>query len=103
MVCIKETTNRPIRTARDRGVIMYLNEHAKIPSRAADYVIDMWVPAPVSLRVTLVAAGTPEEIIKNPDSITGAYLTGKKQIRLPETRRKPGRGKIDYRSGANNL
>ncbi|MBF0904371.1 MAG: excinuclease ABC subunit UvrA, partial [Atopobium sp.] len=52
----------------------------------------------------VVAAGTPEEIVENPDSITGAYLTGKKQIRLPETRRKPGRGKIKITgASANNL
>ena len=51
-----------------------------------------------------MTAGTPEEIVENPDSITGAYLTGKKQIRLPEARRKPGRGKIKITgASANNL
>jgi excinuclease ABC subunit A len=52
----------------------------------------------------VVAAGTPEEIKRNPDSLTGAYLTGKRMIELPEKRRNPRRGAFKI-SGcrANNL
>ena len=98
--------NRLIETLkqlRDRGNTVLVVEHDEDTIRAADYVIDMG-PGAGELGGHVVAAGTPEEIIKNPDSITGAYLTGKKQIRLPETRRKPGRGKIKITgASANNL
>ena len=98
--------NRLIETLkqlRDRGNTVLVVEHDEDTIRAADYVIDMG-PGAGELGGHVVAAGTPEEIIKNPDSITGAYLTGKKQIRLPEARRKPGHGKIKITgASANNL
>ena len=98
--------NRLIETLkqlRDRGNTALVVEHDEDTIRAADYVIDMG-PGAGELGGHVVAAGTPEEIVKNPDSITGAYLTGKKQIRLPEARRKPGRGKIKITgASANNL
>ena len=98
--------NRLIETLkqlRDRGNTVLVVEHDEDTIRAADYVIDMG-PGAGELGGHVVAAGTPEEIVENPDSITGAYLTGKKQIRLPETRRKPGRGKIKITgASANNL
>lgn len=98
--------NRLIETLkqlRDRGNTVLVVEHDEDTIRAADYVIDMG-PGAGELGGYVVAAGTPEDIVENPDSITGAYLTGKKQIRLPETRRKPGRGKIKITgASANNL
>lgn len=98
--------NRLIETLkqlRDRGNTVLVVEHDEDTIRAADYVIDMG-PGAGELGGHVVAAGTPEEIVENPDSITGAYLTGKKQIRLPEARRKPGRGKIKITgASANNL
>ena len=52
----------------------------------------------------VVAAGTPEQIAANPDSLTGAYLTGARQIRLPDERRHPDRGRITITGAeANNL
>ncbi len=98
--------NRLIETLkqlRDRGNTVLVVEHDEDTIRAADYVIDMG-PGAGELGGHVVAAGTPEEIVENPDSITGAYLTGMKQIRLPEARRKPGRGKIKITgASANNL
>ncbi|MBF0991246.1 MAG: excinuclease ABC subunit UvrA, partial [Atopobium sp.] len=98
--------NRLIETLkqlRDRGNTVLVVEHDEDTIRAADYVIDMG-PGAGELGGYVVAAGTPEDIVKNPDSITGAYLTGKKQIKLPEARRKPGRGKIKITgASANNL
>lgn len=98
--------NRLIETLkqlRDRGNTVLVVEHDEDTIRAADYVIDMG-PGAGELGGHVVAVGTPEEIVENPDSITGAYLTGKKQIRLPEARRKPGRGKIKITgASANNL
>ncbi|WP_455020918.1 excinuclease ABC subunit UvrA [Lancefieldella rimae] len=98
--------NRLIETLkqlRDRGNTVLVVEHDEDTIRAADYVVDMG-PGAGELGGKVVAAGTPEEIIENPDSITGAYLTGKRQIRLPEKRRKPGRGAIKITgASANNL
>jgi excinuclease ABC subunit A len=53
---------------------------------------------------TVVACGTPRQIMENPDSLTGAYLTGRRMIALPESRRKPGRGCLKVVGArANNL
>lgn len=52
----------------------------------------------------MVAAGTPADIMACPDSMTGAYLTGKRMIRVPDERRKPGRGCLKITGArANNL
>ena len=86
------------------GNTVIVVEHDEDTIRAADYVIDMGPGAGETRRCTWCAAGTPEEIMANPDSLTGAYLTGKRQIRLPEERRKPGRGAIKITgASANNL
>ena len=88
---------------RDQGNTVIVVEHDEDTIRAADYVIDMG-PGAGELGGHVVAAGTPEEIAANPDSITGAYLTGRKQIRLPEKRRNPRRGAIKITGAtANNL
>ncbi len=78
---------------RDMGNTVIVVEHDEDTICAADYVIDMG-PGAGELGGDLVAAGTPEEIMRNPDSITGAYLTGKRMVRLPEKRRNPRRGAL---------
>ena len=55
---------------------------------AADYVVDIG-PGAGEHGGEVVAAGTAKEIMKNKDSITGKYLSGKLQVPVPETRRKP--------------
>ncbi len=57
-----------------------------------DLVLDIWA-------VKFVAAGTPEEVAKNPHSLTGQYLSGKKVIPVPKERRK-GNGKAIKVTGA---
>ena len=71
--------------------------------RAADYLIDIGPGAGVH-GGEVVAAGTPEEVMANPDSLTGQYLCGKKKIPVPQSRR-PGSGKFLKVVGAaeNNL
>ena len=71
--------------------------------RAADYLIDIGPGAGIH-GGEVVAAGTPEEVMANPNSLTGQYLSGKKKIPVPETRR-PGNGKSLKVIGAaeNNL
>jgi excinuclease ABC subunit A len=88
-----------LKSLRDQGNTVIVVEHDEDTIRAADYVIDMG-PGAGELGGHVVAAGTPEEIEANPDSLTGAYLTGKRQIRLPEERRKPGRGALKITGAA---
>ena len=92
-----------LKRLRDQGNTVIVVEHDEDTIRAADYVIDMG-PGAGELGGDVVAAGTPEEIMEHPDSLTGAYLTGKRLIRLPERRRNPRRGSIRLTGArANNL
>ena len=88
---------------RDLGNSVIVVEHDEDTIRAADYVIDMGPGAGVN-GGHVVAAGTPADIMACPDSMTGAYLTGKRMIRVPDKRRKPGRGCLKITGArANNL
>ena len=71
--------------------------------RAADYIIDVGPGAGVH-GGEIVAAGTPEEVMNTPGSITGEYLSGRRKIPVPQERRK-GNGKLLKVFGAaeNNL
>ncbi|WBU41926.1 MULTISPECIES: excinuclease ABC subunit UvrA [Marinobacter] len=88
---------------RDLGNTVIVVEHDEDAIRAADYVIDIGPGAGVH-GGEIVARGTPEEIIANPASMTGQYLSGEKKIAVPATRNK-GNGKHLVLSGAtgNNL
>ena len=78
---------------RDIGNTAIVVEHDEDTIRAADYVLDMGPGAGVNGGY-VVAAGTPEEIMANSDSVTGAYLTGKRMIKVPRERRNPKRGAL---------
>jgi excinuclease ABC subunit A len=71
---------------RNLGNSVLVVEHDEDTMRAADYLIDMG-PRAGELGGRVVAAGTPEEIEKNPQSLTGAYLAGEKAIAVPKHRR----------------
>ena len=88
---------------RDLGNTLIVVEHDEDTMRAADYLIDVG-PGAGSHGGRIVAAGTPEEVMKNPDSLTGQYLSGRRRIALPAVRR-PGSGKFLTVRGAeeNNL
>ena len=73
---------------RDIGNTLIVVEHDEDTIRKADYVIDMGPGAGIH-GGHITAKGTVAEIIKNPKSITGEYLSGKKKIDVPKTRRKP--------------
>ena len=73
---------------RDIGNTLIVVEHDEDTMRAADYIVDIG-PGAGSHGGQVVACGTAEEIMKNPDSITGAYLSGRIQIPVPSERRKP--------------
>lgn len=72
---------------KDRGNTIILVEHDEDTIRYADYVVDLG-PRAGALGGKMMAEGTPEQIEKNPNSLTGLYLSGKKRIALPLTRRK---------------
>ena len=76
-----------LKELRDLGNTLLVVEHDEDTMRAADYIIDVGPGAGVN-GGAIVAAGTPEEVMANPNSITGDYLTGRKKIPVPSERRK---------------
>jgi len=78
-----------LKRLRDLGNTVIVVEHDEDAIRHADYLIDMG-PAAGIHGGHVVAAGLPDEVLASPDSITAQYLTGRKRIEVPATRR-PGR------------
>jgi len=79
---------RTIKDLRDLGNTVLVVEHDEETIRSADWIIDLGPGAGV-YGGEVVACGTLEDIISNPRSITGAYLSGRKSIPLPRARRQP--------------
>ena len=92
-----------LRRLTDIGNTLIVVEHDEDTMYAADHIVDIGPEAGVN-GGELVAQGTVEDIMNCPESITGQYLSGKKKIEVPETRRK-GNGKFLEIKGAaeNNL
>lgn len=78
---------KTMKTLRDLGNTVIVVEHDEETMMAADYIIDIGPGAGVH-GGNVVAQGTPEEVLENKDSITGAYLSGVKSIPVPPRRRK---------------
>jgi excinuclease ABC subunit A len=93
-----------LKRLRDLGNTVIVVEHDEDAIRHADYVVDMGPGAGVH-GGHVVACGTPEDIMLAPESLTGQYLTGLRQIPIPAHRRKGKRGKKLTVRGArsNNL
>lgn len=72
---------------RDLGNTLVVVEHDTDTMLASDYLVDIG-PGAGDAGGKVIAAGTPEEVMKNEKSITGQYLSGKKSIEVPKTRRK---------------
>ena len=89
---------------RDLGNSVLVVEHDEDAILTADHVVDMGPGAGVH-GGEVVAEGTPDEVMANPESLTGQYLTGFKQIPAPKQRRKPTKGRRLTVKGAraNNL
>ncbi|WP_459254256.1 excinuclease ABC subunit UvrA, partial [Enterococcus faecalis] len=87
-----------LKKMRDLGNTLIVVEHDEDTMMASDYLIDVG-PGAGHLGGEIVAAGTPEEVAKNPHSLTGQYLSGKKVIPVPKERRK-GNGKAIKVTGA---
>lgn len=88
---------------RDLGNTLIVVEHDTDTMLASDYLVDVG-PEAGEKGGYIVAAGTPQEVMQNENSITGKYLSGKEKIEVPKTRRK-GNGKFIEIKGAkeNNL
>lgn len=76
-----------LKNLRDLGNTVIVVEHDEMMMREADYIIDMG-PFASYLGGEVIASGTFKELIANPKSLTGAYLSGQKQIALPKQKRK---------------
>ena len=74
---------------RDLGNSVIVVEHDEDTMRAADCIVDIG-PGAGEHGGQVVAVGTAEEIMKNPDSITGAYLSGRLRIPVPEDKTQAG-------------
>ena len=92
-----------LKRLRDLGNTLIVVEHDEDTMRAADYLIDIG-PGAGAHGGQVVACGTPAEVMANPNSLTGQYLSGKKKIEVPKERRK-GNGNFLTMRGAqeNNL
>jgi len=93
-----------LKRLRDLGNTVIVVEHDEDAILTADHVVDIGPGAGVN-GGHIIAEGTPEDILKSKDSITGQYLSGKLQIPTPPERRVPQKGKKIHLDGAtgNNL
>ena len=92
-----------LKMLRDKDNSVIVVEHDEDAMRAADFLVDIGPGAGIN-GGHVVAAGTPEQVIKNKDSLTGQYLSGKRKIEVPKVRR-AGNGQMISIHGAreNNL
>ncbi|MHB1126898.1 MAG: excinuclease ABC subunit UvrA [Bacillota bacterium] len=92
-----------LKRLRDLGNTLIVVEHDEETIQAADYIVDVG-PGAGAHGGEIVGVGTMEDICRNPHSVTGQYLSGRKYIPVPEMRR-PGNGKLLEINGAreNNL
>ncbi|EAC5494401.1 excinuclease ABC subunit A, partial [Listeria monocytogenes] len=90
-----------LRKMRDLGNTLIVVEHDEDTMRAADYLIDVG-PGAGHAGGEIVAAGTPDEVAANESSLTGQYLSGKRQIPTPAERRKGNGEKIRVTGASEN-
>ena len=88
---------------RDLGNTLIVVEHDTDTMLASDYLVDIG-PLAGDGGGYVVAKGTPDEVMNNPDSLTGKYLSGKLKIEVPKTRRKGNKKYLEIKGArANNL
>jgi len=90
-----------LKNLRDQGNTVIVVEHDEEAIREADYVFDIGPGAGVH-GGRVVAQGTPAEIMANEASVTGQYLTGKREIAVPEKRRKGNKKKVTVVGASGN-
>jgi len=93
-----------LRDLQQQGNTVLVVEHDEAVMRVADWLIDMG-PGAGTRGGQIVAAGTPDEVAANPQSLTGAYLAGRQKIEIPAQRRKVAKTRLLQLEGAtlNNL
>ncbi|SFG20795.1 excinuclease ABC subunit A [Palleronia marisminoris] len=92
-----------LKNLRDQGNTVIVVEHDEEAIREADYVLDIGPGAGVH-GGHVIAAGTPQEIMDNPASVTGDYLAGRREIGVPAERRKGNKKKVTVvKAHGNNL
>jgi excinuclease ABC subunit A len=84
---------------RDLGNTLIVVEHDEATIRAADHIVDIG-PGAGDAGGEIVYAGPVEDILDQPDSITGAYLDGRREIPTPQIRRRPGERWLEVRGAA---
>jgi excinuclease ABC subunit A len=92
---------RTLMNLRDQGNTLIVVEHDEETIRTADYIVDMG-PGAGNYGGEVVCAGTVEDILQNPESITGQYLRGEKSISVPSARRKGNGKQLILRGAAEN-
>ncbi|MBZ4024619.1 excinuclease ABC subunit UvrA [Ligilactobacillus salivarius] len=90
-----------LKKMRDLGNTLIVVEHDEDTMRAADYLIDIG-PGAGENGGQVIAAGTPKQVEKKRNSLTGQYLSGKKYITIPNERRKGNGKKIEVKGASEN-
>lgn len=90
-----------LKEMRDLGNTLIVVEHDDDTMRAADYLVDVG-PGAGEHGGEIVASGTPKQVMKSKDSLTGQYLSGKKRIDVPEHRREITDRKISVKGARSN-
>ena len=90
-----------LKEMRDLGNSLIVVEHDTDTMLAADYLVDVG-PGAGEFGGNIMAAGTPEEVMKNPNSLTGKYLSEKEKIEVPKQRRKGNGLKITIKGAKEN-
>lgn len=86
---------------RDLGNTLIVVEHDTDTMKSCDYLVDIGPGAGIH-GGEVVACGIPEEVMKNPDSLTGKYLSGKLKIEVPKTRRKGNKKYLEIKGASEN-
>jgi excinuclease ABC subunit A len=90
-----------LRELSDLGNTLIVVEHDEDTIRQADWLCDLGPGAGLE-GGHIVANGPPSEVMNAPDSVTGAYLSGKRQIEVPKSRKKPTKNKIKIKGASHN-
>jgi excinuclease ABC subunit A len=90
-----------LKRLRDLGNSVIVVEHDEETMEEADYLVDFG-PGAGELGGQVVSQGTPAEVMDDEKSVTGAYLSGRKEIAVPERRRSPGKTKISIQGAKEN-
>ena len=90
-----------LKEMRDLGNTLIVVEHDEDTMRAADFLVDVG-PGPGAEGGYIVAKGTPEEVMKNPNSLTGKYLSGELKIEVLKKRRKGNGNYIEIKGAKEN-